>query len=89
MSFGLYWEPAEPTRGIPLPIQLKYTLARRFFDHDGTLRGDVFLGRGHVLYLEGVRDATNNSEVRQGAEALIDALEKHNTIRVWIGEEGD
>lgn len=89
MSFGLYWEPAQPTKGISLPVGLKYILAKRFFEHDGTLRGDVFLGPGHASYLEGVRDAATSHEVRQGAEALLEAIDKHKTIRVWIGEEDD
>lgn len=89
MSFGIYWEPAHPTKGISLPTELKYVLAKRYFGSDGSTRGDAFLGPGNADYIRGIADATASAEVREGAEALLDAIAKHKTIRVWIGEEDD
>lgn len=89
MSFGIYWEPATPPKGIQLPTGVKYILAQRYFGGDGSSRGNTFLGPKQLEYLRGIADATSVPEVREGAEALMAAIEKHRDVRVWIGDEDD
>lgn len=89
MSFSIYWEPVKPVKGHELPRGLKYVIARRLWDADGTIRNQAFLNKAYVSYLQGVRDATTFAEVREGAEALISAITEHGEVRVWIGDEDD
>lgn len=89
MSFSMYWEPVQPVKGNALPQELKYVLARRFFDGDGTGRGEVTLGPGAVDYIRGAADATADRVLRAGAEELIQAIYDHKIVRLWIGEQDD
>ena len=89
MSFGIYWEPVKPVWGRMLPQALKYVLADKYFESDGTTRGTAILGPGNCEYLQGIAHATNSREVREGAERLIKAIREHGTVRVWIGESDD
>lgn len=87
MSFGLYWEPVKPVKGTQLPTELKYVMARRYMGHDGSLKSETYLDSSDLSYLRGVRDATSSAEVQEGVDELIAALDVHDEVRVWIGEE--
>jgi len=88
MSFGLYWEPSAPTRGNPLPTELKFIMARRFWGGDGSTRGETLLISGNdMAYLQGVRDATASCEIQEGVDELISAINDHGEVRVWVGEQ--
>lgn len=85
MSTSLYWRPVpvDPS-GTSLPYGLKKAVARRFWDHDGSLYGDpAELTADDLPYLEGVRDG-GGEEVAAGAQQLIDAIEKHGRVEIFI-----
>lgn len=71
MSASLYWEPAARQRSKPLPDALKFALRKRY-------NGEAVLDRHDVPYLEGLRDADV-----EGAQDLIDLIEKHDAVRIW------
>ena len=83
MSSTLYWRPAPkdvpPAEG--LPYELKKAIARRFWDHDGSLHGDeIEVGAAEVPYLEGLSDGGVD-----GAEELLQAIREHGRVLLWIG----
>jgi len=81
MSASMHWRPANPIpEGHVVYDGLRQKLARRLWDHDGTLTSDPHpLTKEDVPYLEGLRDGGVS-----GAQDLIDAIRKHGTIDVWI-----
>lgn len=85
MTTTMYWRPApkETPPAHDLPDTLKRILARRYWDHDGSLYGGE-VGLGTVAdrtYLEGLRDAGVT-----GAAALLAAVIEHGAVELWIGE---
>lgn len=92
MSFGLYFRPVpkEVPPAESLSVALKYKIAPRIWGHDGTIRGQVFLTRKDLPYLEGIRAGAGlNSEAGSGADHLIIAIKKHDAVSVWIGDPDD
>ena len=71
MSTNLYWEPAD-RKMKDLPASLKFALRKRY---GGTVN-ETMTDRD-IPYLEGLRDAGV-----EGAQALIEAIEKHEAISV-------
>lgn len=87
MSFNCYWEPVPPPSAHRIPQGFKYIVARRWFDHDGSLRGEAILGRDNVTYLRGLMDAADEaSDTYKGASMLVDAIAAHGQVRFWIGD---
>lgn len=89
MSFGIYWKPVVTTLGNPLPDGLKYALADRYLGSSSLRGADVFFTSRHLDYLRGLLDGATLDEIREGAGALIKAIERHGTVHVWIGNEDD
>lgn len=84
MSTDLYWRPVDYGRHA-LSKQLKYAIAERFWDHDGTLTGSYFrLSANHIEYLNGIADATSNDEVRKSVKELLDAIKRYGEVEIWI-----
>ena len=84
MSSSPYWRPVpESPLGNPLPNQIKYVLAPKYQNHDGSLSGETLLDRSDLPYLEGLRDA-GSGEIAKAAEELIEAIEKHEEIEFRI-----
>lgn len=84
MSSNLYWRrvPVNP-EGEDLPSALKYKLAPRYLDHDGSLGTDwVTLGAEEIPYLEGLRDGSTDPEVRKGIETLLVALRSDGAVQI-------
>ncbi len=80
----MHWKPAHPEGSTwpKLPYALKAAIARRLWDHDGSMPGDqVELGLADVPYLEGLNDGGV-----EGAHILIDAINQHRAVVVWIGD---
>lgn len=83
MSSTLYWRPAP--KDVPpaesLPFELKKAIARRFWDHDGSLHGEeIEVDTEGVPYLEGLSDAGVD-----GADELLQAIREHGRVLLWIG----
>lgn len=86
MSFGCSWEPLVKPPDNRLPVGFKYAVARRWFDHDGSLRGEYVVGSQDLPYLRGLMDGSpEGSDVREGAAQLIDAVERHGVVIFRIG----
>jgi hypothetical protein len=89
MSFGIYWQPHNPPKGYQLPTGLKYAIGERYMGSTSLRGADAFFDKTYITYLTGLIDGSGNDEVREGARELIRAIEKHGTVRVWIGEDDD
>jgi hypothetical protein len=83
MSMGLYWRLVAPIEGAHLSQALKYAISRELWDHDGTLGGDATLSAEHIGFLRGMA-AAGNDEVRKDCRTLVEAIEKHGAVVVWI-----
>lgn len=73
---NLYWLPVSPKRGKGLPDKLKFVLRERF---EYPVR--VEFDEHTIGYLQGLHDAGV-----EGAEELIEAIEKHGRIQVFESE---
>lgn len=84
MSTALYWRPAPKDEPPPdsLSDHLKRILARRFWDHDGSLYADtVTMTRDDLAYVEGLKDA-----MVADANVLYEAIKEHGDVEIWISE---
>lgn len=84
MSSSPYWLPVK-TKPTSLSDEVKYALAKKYFDNDGTLSGAISLNESDIPYLDGLRDAGNES-MKKGALILINAIKRFDNIRFFIGE---
>ena len=83
MSMDLYWRPVVPIEGQHLSRELKYTISRELWDHDGTIGGNATLSAEHIGFLRGMA-AAGKEEVRKDCRTLVEAIEKHGAVEVWI-----
>ena len=83
MTTSPSWLPIIPRESKSLPNAIKYPLARKYQDHDGSLSGTTILDETNIPYLEGLRDG-GNKEVSKGAKILIEAIKKHDCIEFII-----
>jgi hypothetical protein len=84
VSNNLYWRPVPKEVAPPgdLPDGLRFALARRLWDHDGSLRGDTLeVGPELRPYLEGLADGRV-----EGAGELLAAIKEHGQVLIWIAE---
>jgi len=79
MSTNAYWRPVVPKKGHDLSDDIKRKIARRYMEHDGSLSGSARLDSSALGWLEGLRDANVKD-----ADSLIQAIEKHGEIEVWL-----
>lgn len=79
MSSSPCWIPVKPQVSRDLPIAIKYPLAKRYQEHDGSLTGTTQLTKDDIPYLQGLYDA-GSVEVSRGAQELIEAIEEHGEI---------
>lgn len=81
MSASMHWRPVvrQPEGGY-VDDAVRYKLARRLWDQDGSLSTEPHeLDKDDLPYLEGLRDGGT-----QGAQDLIDAIKKHGSIEIWV-----
>ena len=77
MSSNLMWLPNKPIDWKDTKsLQLKFILRKKY---ESPI--DIVLTSEDIPYLEGIRDTANDDAVL-GAQHLIDAIKKHNEIRV-------
>ena len=82
MSTDLYWMPSPKESPPPevLDTDLKRILARRLWNHDGSLHGEAReVTSALIPYLEGLADGGVD-----GAAELIAAIREHHTVLIWI-----
>lgn len=82
MSTSLYWEPVMK-KDKYLGYSLKFSLGPKYFDHDGSLSGDVYLDEGELPYLRGLHDGLQDDAKKECAK-LIELIEKHGEIHLML-----
>jgi hypothetical protein len=91
MSFSAYMQPVPPD---PPPIeylgyQIKFALARRFWDGDYSSRTEpIALNASHAEWLWGVVHAAARDHADE-AKHLLDAIARYGQVWVWIGDAED
>lgn len=83
MSSSLVWRPP-PTIENDLGYDLKFALAPRLWNHDGSLTSDwTEVGRKLVPFLEGLVAGGNIAMGRQ-AQTLIDLIDKYGRVQIRL-----
>ena len=80
MSLNLYWQPKQP-QGQSLCKGLKFALSREYFVGN---YASVTMTSADVSFLRGVIAASSDEATKADAQVLIDAIETHGTIQVWL-----
>lgn len=86
MSTNLFWRPppVDP-EGECLSKGLKYAIARKLWDHDGSLGGDwITIDESFIPFLEGIAAAASERETRRDAETLIEQIRKLGAVQVGL-----
>lgn len=64
---------------------IKGAIARRYYDHDGSLGGDMeTISRGEVAFFEGLAAACADPADRAALEKIIRVLDEDGTIDMWF-----
>lgn len=85
MSSTMRWEPVQPVRGHRLSSDFKLLISTRWFGHDGSLaQGEIVLSTSDIPFLEGIIWGSNNTTIREDARTLVDRINDHDYVRVWI-----
>jgi len=64
---------------------IKGAIARRFYDHDGSLGGELLtIGRDELGFFEGLAAACPNPKDRTALEVIVSILRDHGTIDMWF-----
>ena len=85
MSTNLYWSrvPLEPKEKSL--YDLKYILARRLWDSDGSCgKGYETVGKELIPFLEGLVEGNGSGDMGRDAQKLIDAINKYEEVRLCI-----
>jgi hypothetical protein len=91
MSFSAYMQPIPPD---PPPIeylgyQIKFALARRFWDGNYASRTEpLALDGSHAEWLWGVAHAADGDRAGE-VKHLLDAIARYGRVWVWIGDATD
>lgn len=85
MSTNLYWDIVKEKEHKSLDNQLKYILAPKYWNHDGSLRGeDIFLVAEDIPYLCGIRDGSRDKDIKKSIDILVDAIQKYKCVKIWL-----
>lgn len=80
MSSTLYWAPLAPPPDKTLGTGLKFILREKYgFPVDVNCTAD------DVPFLSGVRSGSTAEDVKKDISALIEAIERYDTVRVFEG----
>ena len=83
MSASMYWEPAKRPL-VSLPYGFQRAAAPTWFRQDGSISSERYTAdSSDLLFLEGMA-AAGSPEVKEGARMLIEAIQQHGQIEVWI-----
>ena len=84
MSTSLYWRLQEDGRKS-LGYQIKFYIAPEWWGHDGSLGSDEYLVTEiDFAFLRGIIAGTNQPDVKKEAQKIIDLVDKHGPIFVWL-----
>lgn len=81
----MYWRPVPKLpKESCFAYQLKYHIAPKLWEHDGTLSEEwTTVGKELLPYLEGLVSA-GNEEVSSEAKKLIGLIEKYDEVQVCL-----
>jgi hypothetical protein len=87
MSHGLYWRPVPKDQPPPESASsLKHLLIPKLWgDSTPPLGDETEAGRDLIPYLEGIRDSTGDSDMKEDAAGLIAAIREHGAVEMWVG----
>lgn len=71
-------------RTSSLSNKLRYILAKKYMDSDGSLSGEMMLNEDDSGYLEGILDSTDDKNVRQDVKTILEYLEADGTVILEI-----
>lgn len=81
MSQKLYWEIQRPTKANSLGLGIKWAIQTEYGGESSTLT------EADIPFLKGVRAASRqDDEMKRDCQTLIEAIETHGSVNVWIGE---
>ena len=82
MSTDLYLRPVIDGK-IIMPRDLKYIIAQRFWGHDGSLASDsILLCDSQIDYLNGILDTTDNINVQDAINLIIESIRIYGTVEI-------
>lgn len=81
----VHWRPT--AKDSYLGYDIKWAIARKLWDHDGTLTSDwTAVSRDMIPFLEGVvaGDRARDSELTAEVQKLIALIEQHGTVELAL-----
>jgi len=85
MSTSLYWSrvPVEPKENSL--YSLKWTLAKKLWDADGSSGQDTIrVGKELIPFLEGIETGNGSGDMGRDARKLINAIESYGEVQLCI-----
>lgn len=78
--------PAKSRSNWHFKLPIKGFIGRRYYDHDGSLGGNLItIGPEHLEWFEGILVAANlEKSDRRDFETVVNILRDGKTIDVWI-----
>lgn len=85
MSTSLYWSKIpEPPKDNNIG-SLKWTLAKKLWDSDGSLgESPTTIGKEWIPFLEGIIEGNGSGDMARDAKKLIEALQMNGKVNVTI-----
>lgn len=80
MSTNLYYEPTRPRKPKVLGDGLKWAI-REYYGSD-----ERVFTRSDIGFIQGVKATTNSDDTKRDCATLIEAIEQHGEVSVWIAE---
>jgi hypothetical protein len=85
MSKSLYWRMIPKAPAEHNLDSLKYTLAKKIWDSDGSIgEGPEIVGEDLIPYLEGIIVGNGSGEMGRSARKLIDAIKQFGHVELLI-----
>lgn len=82
MSVSMYWyKPATARKELGCSYDLKWALAKRYAEHDGSCHEAFTLTREAIPYLQGIAAAAGD-DIAGAANRMIADIEKYGSIDV-------
>lgn len=85
MSTSLYWSrvPVEPKEESL--YSLKWTLARKLWDSDGSCgESTIVVGKELIPFLEGIVEGNGSGDMGRDAKRLINAINQYGKVQLCI-----
>jgi len=85
MSTSLYWSrvPVEPKENSL--YSLKWTLARKIWDSDGSCgESTEIVGEELIPFLEGIVEGNGSGDMGRDAKKLIEAIRQYGKVQLCI-----